>query len=86
MRSSRLGPLKLCGQWGELADASDAAPAGAVDGGVLAGAVEVHGGDVAVGRMVKRMRVSPCLLRGGRASSGIRGIQLRLMSPRILRM
>ena len=28
------------------------------------------------------MSVSPCLLRGGRASSGISGIQLRLMSRR----
>ena len=41
--------LEVCGQGGELPDAGDAAPAGAVDGGVLAGAVEVHGGDVTVG-------------------------------------
>ena len=49
-RSSRLGPLKLAGSGGKLAYAGDAAPAGAVDGGVLTGAVEVHGGDAAVGQ------------------------------------
>src|SRR5258708_9773244 len=37
--------LEVCGQGRELPDAGDAAPAGAVDGGVLTGAVEVHGGD-----------------------------------------
>src|SRR5258708_10222360 len=41
--------LEVCGQGRELPDAGDAAPAGAVDGGVLTGAVEVHGGDVTVG-------------------------------------
>jgi hypothetical protein len=41
--------FEVCGQGRELPDAGDASPAGAVDGGVLTGAVEVHGGDMAVG-------------------------------------
>ena len=83
MRSSRFGPVELGGQRRELADAGDGAPGGAVERGVLGGAVEVHGADGPSGRMVKRMRVSPYLLSGGRASSGISGIQLRLMSRMI---
>ena len=45
-----VGAFELGRQWGELPDASDAAPAGAVDGGVLTGGVEVHGCDAAVGK------------------------------------
>jgi hypothetical protein len=41
--------LELRWQWGELADGSDATPAGAVDGRVLTGSVEVHSCDAAVG-------------------------------------
>ena len=67
--------LEVCGQWRELADAGDASPTGAVDGGVATGAVEGPVAETSIRIMVKRIKVSPCLLRGGRASSGIRGIQ-----------
>jgi len=41
--------MEVRGQRRELPDAGNAAPAGAIDGGVLAGAIEVHGGDTTVG-------------------------------------
>ncbi len=49
MRSSRFGPWNWGGSGGELADAGDGAPGGAVEGVVVGGAVEVHGADLAVG-------------------------------------
>ena len=45
-----VGAVEVGGEWGELAHSGDAAPAGSVDGLILAGAVEVHDGDAAVGQ------------------------------------
>src|SRR5271156_845735 len=42
--------LEISRQRWKLANAGDAAPGGAVDGGVLAGTIQVHRGDAAVGK------------------------------------
>ena len=73
MRSSSLGPWKLAGSGGNWPTPVMAPQRGAVDGGVVGGAVEVHGPDAAVGEDGEADEGFALLVEGGTGLLGDEG-------------